>query len=635
MQRKHGFFIVTLMEPFPKPRYIQNYKRKLGMEDAISNVNGKIWLFFDAMVEWELVIDTEQQLTIKVYHQDIGKYIMMTFVYKKCSSLKRLKLWDNLYYLTNDMELPWVVRGDFNIVLSEEEKIGGLHVYPPEYEDFASCVNSCGLFDLGYKGSPFIWWNGRPNEECIFKRLDIIFVNLPFQTLFPNIEVEHLIRTGSDHAPLLMSCGDQVLQFKLKRTKITLSKWSKLTYGDIFKQLAIREDVKAQAELKKYLSIEEQYWKQKAESQHLMAEATVEFFQKQFTQEVEPISFELLNNVPTMVSAEQNRELCITHTIKDVKVFSGVLHNRLEKILPPLISTNQSGFVKESIFENILLTQKIVTNIRLRGKPANVVIKLDMAKKIVEVLAKYEHISGQLINKEKSSFYVHSNTATTFINTVADITSISKGEFPFTYLGYPILYTRRINEYYNELTQKVKAKLHSWKGKLLSYGGKATLISSVLQSMSTHILSVLDPPANVLQHLHNIFTRSSKLLWANFMWNKYCKKELPTVVQFKQGSHVWRKMLEAMEEVEHELLWKMKSKSLNIWHENWTGLGELYNVIPPKFHINEEHQEVDELREENAWNDQMLEQYFPTEIAGHIRLEVYFENSDDYWDTPK
>ncbi|XP_016464180.1 uncharacterized protein LOC107787164 [Nicotiana tabacum] len=103
-------------------------------------------------------------------------------------------------------------RGDFNVVLGEEEKIGGLPVYPLEYEDFAFCVNSCGLFDLGYKGSPFTWWNGRSNEECIFKRLDRILVNMTFQSLFPTIEVEHLIRTGSDHAPLLMSCGEEAMK---------------------------------------------------------------------------------------------------------------------------------------------------------------------------------------------------------------------------------------------------------------------------------------------------------------------------------------------------------------------------------------------------------------------------------------
>ncbi|XP_070038372.1 uncharacterized protein [Nicotiana tomentosiformis] len=205
----------------------------------------------------------------------------MTFVYAKCSSLDRLELCNNLYYLAANMELPWVVGGDFNVVLHEEEKIGGLLVYLPEIEDFAFCINSSGLFDTGYKGSPFTLWNERSDVECIFKRLDRILANQPFQTLFPNIEVEHLIRTGSDHAPLLMSCteeamkstktfkflnfwtthhsftevvrqnwianfvGDPFLMFKqkLKRVKTALSHWSKLIFGDIFKQLAIREDI--------------------------------------------------------------------------------------------------------------------------------------------------------------------------------------------------------------------------------------------------------------------------------------------------------------------------------------------------------------------------------------------------------
>ncbi|XP_075095116.1 uncharacterized protein LOC142173428 [Nicotiana tabacum] len=205
----------------------------------------------------------------------------MTFVYAKCTSLERLELWDNLYYMKSDMELPWLVGGDLNVVLHEYEKIGGLPIHPPEYENFAFCVNSCGLFDQGYKGSPFTWWNGRPNVKCIFKRLDRIFVNLPFQNMLPTIEVEHLIMIGSDHAPLLMTCGEQTTSFvkpfrflnfwikhatfkevvkqnweadfigdpflmfkhKLKKVNEALPKWSKDTFGDIFKQLAILEDI--------------------------------------------------------------------------------------------------------------------------------------------------------------------------------------------------------------------------------------------------------------------------------------------------------------------------------------------------------------------------------------------------------
>ncbi|XP_075076572.1 uncharacterized protein LOC107832616 [Nicotiana tabacum] len=202
------------------------------------------------VVEWELVEDTEQQVIVRVLHHDLGQHMIMTFVYARCSAMERFELWDHLYYLASDMKLPWLLGGDFNVILHEDEKVGRL-----------------------------------PN-------------------MLPTIEVEHLIRTGSDHAPLLMTCGEQTTNFvkpfrflnfwtkhatfmdmKLKRVKGTLSKWSRETFGDIFKQLAILEDIvrvkemlfeeeptienrivlqKAQSELKKYLSIEEKYWKQKA-----------------------------------------------------------------------------------------------------------------------------------------------------------------------------------------------------------------------------------------------------------------------------------------------------------------------------------------------------------------------------------
>nr|XP_016511576.1 PREDICTED: uncharacterized protein LOC107828724 [Nicotiana tabacum] len=260
--------------------------------------------------------------------------------------------------------------------------------------------------------------------------------------------------------------------------------------------------------------------------------------------------------------------------------------------------------------------------------------------KIMAVLGNYEKISGQMINKDKSSYYMYSKVANGLFQAVGAITGFARGKFPFTYLGCPIFYTRRRKDYYEDLIKKVKAKLHSWKGKLLSFGGKATLISSVLQSMPVHMLSVLDPPNSILGHLHKTFARffwstkeegrsrhwaswqnlflpkeegalgfrslndvsralfaklwwrfrTTKSLWSNFMWNKYCKKEPPTVVHFRGGSHVWRQMLNA---------------SL---------------------------QEVAELRQGETWDDQLLDQTFNEEIVGHIRLNVHYESSEGYWD---
>nr|XP_016454202.1 PREDICTED: uncharacterized protein LOC107778457 [Nicotiana tabacum] len=225
-------------------------------------------------------------------------------------------------------------------------------------------------------------------------------------------------------------------------------------------------------------------------------------------------------NVPGMVTMEQNLELCKYPTLEEVEFVVFELSGE-----PAAISST-----------------------RLRCKPTNVVIKLDMAKeydrgfgmpqwtnplnhlaydddtiifasahpdsleKIMAVLCDYEKISGQLINKPKSSYYMHSNVATTLVLIVGDITGFAKGAFPFIYLGCTIFYTSKRKDYYDDLIKKTKAKLHSWKEKLLYYGGKATLICSVPKSMAVHLLSILDPPKNILEHLHKLFSR---FFWSN------------------------------------------------------------------------------------------------------------------------
>ncbi|KAH0706440.1 hypothetical protein KY289_011516 [Solanum tuberosum] len=90
------------------------------------------------------------------------------------------------------------------------------------------------------------------------------------------MEVEHLARTRSDHAPMFLHVEEE----NIRRIKTALSKWNKETYGDIFKQLVIREDIikvkeqlfeevpnaenrvvlqKAQAKHKKYLHFEKTF----------------------------------------------------------------------------------------------------------------------------------------------------------------------------------------------------------------------------------------------------------------------------------------------------------------------------------------------------------------------------------------
>ncbi|XP_070010247.1 uncharacterized protein [Nicotiana sylvestris] len=244
---------------------MERYRNKIGLAQAISNVSNKIWAFIDEVFEVTIMYNMVQQLTLRLVHTESHVEFVITLIYAKCDVIERIELWDSLYEMTRDMNAPWLVGGDFN----------------NEIDDFRHCVNTCNLFDLGFKDSIFTWWNGRAEEDCIFKRLDRCLANLQFQQTFPGIEVQHLAKTGSDHSPMYLKCDTETppikkpfkfLNFwvehatfkdvvrdnwtadfnanpfiihnhKLKKLKKALSLWSKATFGNIFQKIESMKEV--------------------------------------------------------------------------------------------------------------------------------------------------------------------------------------------------------------------------------------------------------------------------------------------------------------------------------------------------------------------------------------------------------
>lgn len=148
--------------------------------------------------------DSDQQFTLHLTLEE-GSQIVVTIVYAKFSGNERLNFWEDLYSLSLNSSLPWMVGGDFNMILGDEKKIGGLPVYQQEFEDFSCCINSCELYDVNFSENPFTWWNGRTGGDCIFKIQDRIVFNQLLLDLFGNVNLQYLAGTGLDHAPLLIS----------------------------------------------------------------------------------------------------------------------------------------------------------------------------------------------------------------------------------------------------------------------------------------------------------------------------------------------------------------------------------------------------------------------------------------------
>lgn len=291
--------------------------------------------------------------------------------------------------------------------------------------------------------------------------------------------------------------------------------------------------------------------------------------------------------------------------------------------------------------------------------------------RIVETLQEYEGESGQQINKEKSAFYLHQSTTTNMRVVVEECTGMSRGHFPLKYLGCLITHARKRKEHYVDLIRRVKDKLQAWKGNMLSFGGKEVLLSSVLQSIPIHVLSAIATPNCVMKELHRIFAKfywSNKLtgrskhwaawekvclpknegglgfrsmidvskdmyatlwwkfrtqnsLWANFMWNKYCKKQIPTLVQWKGGSQVWKQMLENREIIEQNLWWEPKGGTSSIWFDNWTSLGPLF-LHPTEVHGCHSLDDIEVFLKDSGWDYNSMQEYLSSHIVDHVRQSM-------------
>lgn len=128
-------------------------------------------------------------------------------------------------------------------------------------------------------------------------------------------------------------------------------------------------------------------------------------------------------------------------------------------------------------------------------------------RKMMNVLRKYELVSGQLINLSKIYVYLHEKVPTAVCHNIKRIIRIAQGTFPFTYLKCPIFYGRKTKPHFEELVKKVAKRVLGWQNMLLTYGGRYVLIAHILQSMPIYLMSAINPPKRVINQIHKILAK--------------------------------------------------------------------------------------------------------------------------------
>ncbi|KAL6579794.1 hypothetical protein OROMI_007818 [Orobanche minor] len=133
-----------------------NTNRLFGFDKVICNVNNHIWIFSDVGVDIRVLFDSDQLLHTKVCCNNLPDSFLLSVVYGKNNKIERRTLWEDLVSVSQNVT-PWMVGGDFNIVLYPHEKKGDTPPILSEMEEFRDSILECNLMDGGYVGSPFTW----------------------------------------------------------------------------------------------------------------------------------------------------------------------------------------------------------------------------------------------------------------------------------------------------------------------------------------------------------------------------------------------------------------------------------------------------------------------------------------------
>ncbi|KAL0405295.1 UNVERIFIED_CONTAM: hypothetical protein Slati_3843400, partial [Sesamum latifolium] len=112
--------------------------------------------------------------------------------------------WQSLTNISSSFDGPWLVMGDFNAVLSQQEKQGGRPFASTSRNWIGDDFDACNLIDFGFSGSRFTWSNKRSGLANIQSRLDRGVANAEWCLLYPKALITHLPAIASDHSPLLL-----------------------------------------------------------------------------------------------------------------------------------------------------------------------------------------------------------------------------------------------------------------------------------------------------------------------------------------------------------------------------------------------------------------------------------------------
>jgi hypothetical protein len=136
-------------------------------------------------------------------------------------------------------------------------------------------------------------------------------------------------------------------------------------------------------------------------------------------------------------------------------------------------------------------------------------------RRLMRILGRYEQVSGQKVNIQKTSVFFSHNTSQERRQEILQLSGLTKTHHIDAYLGLPTFVGRSKNQAFCYIKEQVLNRLTNWKVNFLSQAGKEVLLKAVVQAVPTYCMGVFQLPITLCKDLN--------ALMQNFWWTHMSK----------------------------------------------------------------------------------------------------------------
>jgi hypothetical protein len=414
--------IIIIAEPWMKFQsflafWLDRLNLKLFAMNNRGHLDPNLWCICRKDLNPNILSFDDQHVSFSV--MDNNTDMCIAAVYGSTCYLKRRQLWLSLSNLQIQFPNPWCFFGDFNSILGAHEHKGFCIPARIPIDDFNDWTDSNNLIHLPTRGAFYTWSNRRSGNRHTERRLDRSICNQAWLDVCTSIVCSTLVKTRSDHYPLLLDycqhnkrfvssfkfmkmwsmhedcknvisqcwndnaevgCPMFVLNSKLKRLKTKLKIWNKESFGNVHSgvkdaeshlhsiQLLIQTnghsdslmmlEKKAQMDLDTALDRQDCFWREKAKvNWHLDGDRNTSYFHR----------IAKIKNTTKVISSLKNGDDIITDPTQ---------------IADHVVDYYKNLFCSNPILQDQLLVEHVIPN--LVGQDVNALLTMTPSKEEIK-----------------------------------------------------------------------------------------------------------------------------------------------------------------------------------------------------------------------------------------------------------